>query len=368
MKKEIEDENILEETNTKEDSTKLCRICNEKEQDRSENSNSFTCKKCRDEHKKLKIPFKINFFLVAICTVFVLSIIKLPPIISDYKSYKEAEIHMENKEYSLAYKKYIKLLEKYNTSLVLAYETADAALNAQYFTELNDVYNNYLSDKEVNDEQYKKAIEYTEILDAYIMAYEAIDNAYNEIGEDLFKEDIEEATKQFKNSMKELLKDDKLNKTLIYFYLSNWSIDLDEALEYMRLSSNNDSRFTYSYSYYGNIVRTKGDFKEAEKIYNLALKRNATDALSIRGLSILRLLEGAKEESLKQIRYAYELEPYYNSYITESLIITLYENSLKEEADTLLKDIKSNGFLVEEEFQKYLDGEITFKEYYVDGK
>jgi Flp pilus assembly protein TadD, contains TPR repeats len=343
----------------------ICVICKEKEKDYRESKNSQMCKSCREKHQKLNIPHKIKLFLIAILILFVLSTNKLPSIISDYKIYKEAENHMEAKEYTLAYNKYKSLLDKNDKSLTLVFETTEAAMRAQYFTEFYDLYDKYIAEKELSDAQYEKSVEYVNLLDLYVETYNEIEKLYEELEDELSTENPEEAWEQLVNSLKELLKNEELDKTLIYYRLSSISADFKDSLNYMKLASENDSRFTYPYAYYGNMIRFSGDLEGARNIYNLALEKNANDALSIRGLGILELLEDNKKEALKKVQYAYELEPYYDSYIAETLVITLYENNLKEEADAMLKEMKDNEFIIESDFQGYLDGTITIKEYFV---
>jgi len=345
----------------------ICIICKEKEKDYHETENSQMCKSCREKHQKLNVPHKIKLFLIAILILFVISTNKLPSIISDYKVYKEAEDHMKAKEYTLAYNKYKSLLDKNDESLVLVFETTEAAMHAQYFTEFYDLYDKYIAETELSDAQYAKSVEYVNLLDLYGETYNKIEELYEKAEKMLSEDNSEQAINQFINGLKELLKNENLDKTLIYYRLGLYSYNVEDALNYMKLASENDSRFTYPYAYYGNILRSNGEFKEAKNIYKLALSKNATDALSIRGLGILNLLEGNKKEALEKVRYAYELEPYYDSYIAETLVITLYENNLKEEADSLLKEMQDNEVIIDLNFKEYLDGTINIKEYFVEG-
>lgn len=360
MKTKEQNDNISEEDNL----NNLCIMCNEREKDYSENSYSQMCSECRKHRKKMNIPLRIIFFLVVICAIFILSIIKLPPVLSDYRNFLKAEENMNDKEFSLAYKKYITLLEKYNSSLMLAYRTADAAMNAQYFYELNETYNKYLAGKDVSDEQYAKAVEYVDLLDIYIKTLDELQKIKGGIDEKIITENPEEASRIFTTKLKELLENKEMDKTLIYYYLGNISEDFEEALEYMKKATEYDSRFTYPLAYYGNALRSGGKYGEARETYQKALNLNATDALAIRGLSILYLLEGEKKLALEKVRYAYELEPE-GLYIADALVITLYENSLKEEADALLKSMTDKGFVIPEDLAKYLDGTTNVKEYYV---
>ena len=363
MENEVKDMIDVEERVDEE----MCVICKEYRKDYTESKNSHMCGRCRDKHKRLNIPFKVYLFLIAICITFAFTVAKLPPVLEDYRSYKQAEEHMNNKEYSLAYYKYKALLDKYGNSLPIAFDAAEAAMRAQYFRELSEVFDVYIADKDLESDNYKRASEYYDLLNFYAETHMEIDSFYKEADEKALEALEESELLKLKNKISALLEKEHLDKTQIYFALAGLSTKDEDSLKYIELSLEIDSRFTYPYSYYGNILRNNARFEEARSIYNIALEKNATDALSIRGLAILDLLEDKNKEALEKIRYAYELEKYYDSYIAESLVIILYENKLKEEADTLLQAMINNKFVIEEDFQKYLDGEITFKDYYIKG-
>ena len=85
----------------------------------------------------------------------------------------------------------------------------------------------------------------------------------------------------------------------------------------------------------------------------------------MRGLSILQLLDGQKGPALESMRYAYRLNPY-GLYMSEAFIIALCENDLRDEATAVLESIVKEGFVIEDDFQAYLDGKTSLKQYYID--
>lgn len=343
---------------------KLCAACHEREKDYSESSRSILCYECRHKFIMLRVPIKIKIFLAAVCGIFVLSLIMLPPILSNYRIYLNAERNMEAREFCFAYNRYSTLLERYNESVPIIFKAADAAMSAQYFGDLAQTIDTYLVDKSLNESEYAKAMDYSNFLNIYFGTLQEIDEIGTETGGDLASENPTEAAQIFSAKLEALLLKDNIDKTLVYFYLGNTSPNAETAIKYLKLATEQGPRFTYPYSYYGNALRRVGKLDEAKRVYQSALDLNACDALSLRGLSILQLLDGQKSLSLESIRYAYEIEPY-GLYIPEALIIALYENGLRDEAVELLGQFIRDGFQVDTDLQEYLDGKLSVDQYYM---
>lgn len=354
-------DNIANEKDINYFDNNLCVICNKEKKDYSESEYSMMCYSCRQKHKRMNIPLKIKLFLITLFVFSIFSIINLQPVLSIYETYLKAEDNMKAKEYSLAYHNYYNILEKYNDSLNLIFKTADAALASQYFDELAQLLDNHLVGKDLNDSQYAKALEYSDLLNSY---YETL-NEISEVDKSLSHENLENYSENFVSKLEELLQNKNLDKTILYLYLGNASLNDNDALNYLKLATENDYRFTYPYSFYGNALRRAGKLDEAKNIYRKALEKNATDALSIRGLSIIQLLEGQKSLSLESIMYAYDLEPN-GLYIVDSLVIALCENGLTDEAMSLIDTLFTNGVEVESDLREYLNGNINIYKYYIE--
>jgi len=348
----------------------ICILCHKREKDFSASSASVLCYECRLRQIKLNIPPKIKLFLAAVCTIFLLSLILLVPVLSSYQNYLDAEKHMKAKEFSFAYDKYSVILGKYNFGVPLILKTADAAVSAQYFGELAELLDTYLVGKKLNDSEYAKAMKYSDFLSAYAETYEAIDNIFTEANDAaVTQEDAEDAAHialpLIYQKLEALLLEESLDKTLIYFYLGNLSQDSKTAIEYLKLSVEQNAICTYVYSFYGSALRRGGEFDQARQVYQTALALNACDALSWRGLGILQLLEGQNSLGLEFIQHAYIIEPN-GLYVPEALVIALCENGLRDDAMAFLGQLIADGFQVEEDFQEYIDGNISLKQYYLD--
>ena len=363
------EEELPIEPNTEEDieyerRQRLCAVCHTYEKDYSDSSRAVLCYECRQNFLMLRIPIGIKLFIAAVCAVFVLSVCMLPSILSTYKVYIKANEQMKAREFAVAYYNYSLVLEKYNDSVPVILKTAEAAMAAQYFDELAQTLDFYLVGKSLNDNEYSKAMDYSRFLDDYYGTSEEIQRIIEEIADSFTEEDSVKFVKQLHKEFEALLSQKEIDKTLVYFYMGYTSDNIEDAEKYYRLAAEQDSRFTYPYSYYGNVLRRTGKVSEAEQAYQHALKQNACDAFSLRGLGVLRLLEGEKESALTMVRRAYEIEPY-GLYIAETLIITLCENDFRDEAMELLERLTGEGMQIEEDLQGYLDGNINVQQYYI---
>ncbi|MCL2539787.1 MAG: tetratricopeptide repeat protein, partial [Oscillospiraceae bacterium] len=313
-----------------EDSRRLCVNCNERDIDFSENELSLLCSECRQQYLKLAVPPRIKLFLVAVCVVFLFATVSFIPVLTSYRTYLEAEKHMRAKEYSFAYKKYYEVLEKYSYSVGLVLKTSDAAMSAQYFGELAYIFDDYLVGKNLNDKDYQRALKHSDFLSLYYRTCQEIDDIF-EAANDAY--DIEDDSTELRGfirlKLEELLLNEELDKTVIYYTLALVTDDRTEAAEYLRLSSEQDPRQTYPYAFYGNSLRRMGEYDKARRVFQKAVELNANDALAWRGLGVLQLLEGQKDSGLESIRLAFEIEPY-GLYVAEALIIALNDNGQRE--------------------------------------
>ena len=336
----------------------LCALCYERDKDLSQSGYSVLCDECRQQKLKLYIPPTIKMFLVAVCALFLFSILMFVPVLSAYKDYLAAEKHMQAREFSFAYDKYRAVLEKYDFSVPLALKATEAAMSAQDFDAMLDVFDTYLVGKSLNDKDYAQALAYSDFLDFILATDQEINELYAESTElDDPAEQIPFLCKGFEAL---LLKAD-IDKTRVYYYLGLIAEDTAQALQYIKLSAEQDTRFTYPLSDYGKLLRRAGDFEQAEQVYQKAIALNACDALSWQGLGVLELLKGQKSLALEHIRYADQLEPD-DVYIVETLVIALYENGLRDEAAVFLERL----FSIDEDLEGYLNGTISLEQYYLD--
>jgi len=362
------EEIVVNEENIEESDERqmLCALCNEQEKDLSENNMSVLCYKCRKQKLKLNIPLKIKVFLSAIGVVFLCSMVMFIFTLSNYQRYLSAEKHMENKEFSLAYYKYSTVLEKYSYSVPIILKTAEAAMSAQYFGNLAETLNTYLLDKNLNDNEYKIVMEYSDFLDVYFDTYQEIDDIITEMNNTFDKEsDPSEISKFIHGKLEELLLKDDIDKSQVYYNLYVTSETIEEAFKYSKLLYEQNPRTTYGYASYGNVLRRMGEFDQAKQVFQKAIDLNACDALSWRGKGVIQLLENQKKSGLESIKYAYKIEPD-GLFVKEALVIALCENGLRDDAMTFLENFNNTDYKIEEDLQGYLDGTISVEQYFLN--
>jgi len=343
----------------------LCVSCGARPVDLSDSSYSKLCYGCRQQQITLKIPAKIKVFLAFACAVFLFSLITFIPVLSNYSDYLAAERHMRAREYTFAFEKYTPLLERYGYSVPLTMKASQAAMSAQYFGDLAEIFDNYIVGKNLDDNQYAVAMMYSDFLDVYIDTWLEIDSIYAE-AYDVFGEDGDPLDFMAFISVKleAMLERRDVDRTYILYTLANMTPDIETRVAILRLSIEQDLRCTYTYSYYGNALRRIGDFDLARDILRYATEINATDALSWRGLGVLCLLEGQNSEGLELARHAFAIDPY-GLFIADSLIVALCENGLRDEAMATLDLFIADGFHVDDDLQQYLSGEIDLVLYYM---
>ena len=115
----------------------------------------------------------------------------------------------------------------------------------------------------------------------------------------------------------------------------------------------------------GTRLRRSGDLEGARGYYEQVLHYEKKHPLACRGMAILKLLEGNKEEALTWARTAYENGPD-AQYVRDTYLVTLFENGRTEEAEQMKEEMKEAGTPAEEDTEALLKGEITLKEYYLE--
>ena len=101
-----------------------------------------------------------------------------------------------------------------------------------------------------------------------------------------------------------------------------------------------------------------------KKRYNELLSKDKYSDGALRGLAIIRLLEGNKEEGLNLAYKAFDTNPD-GLYVWETYIIALKENDKNSETDDQIKEYLAAGYELDEDTQNYLEGEISLYDYYI---
>lgn len=346
------------------ENVELCSKCKTFKIDKFSSKYSNLCTNCREEQLKVKIPFKHLITLLILVVISSFAIFLSIGSVNRYVHLLRAEKQTKNKEYLFAYQNYSAIVEDYSFNEKIVIKTVRSALDAQYFYDAAYYYDEYIAGVLFNDSDFKETEYLFKKINTYVKTYGAIEELFknneNESDPEIYLENINNQLARMEDNL-------SLNKTLIYYYLSNFSQTIEDAKRYMKLSTKVDKQFTFTISYYGNLLRRYGEFDEARKTYEYGLSLNANDANSLAGLGKLELLIGDKVKGLELIEKAYNIEPYY-TYMPESYIIALVENGKLEKAEEVKNNAKENDYEFDYELEMYLNSEITLWDYYVESE
>jgi tetratricopeptide (TPR) repeat protein len=349
---------------TPERDDRLCAACGVRRKDFSESPHSILCEECRERHIRLRVPLGVKLFLLAVCALFALSMVALPDALEDYRVFVSARRHQEAREYSLAFRDYVTVLEGHSGRANDILDAIDAAIDAQYFGEAIDLFNEHLQGRDLSDSQLERVETMQTLLTAYSETGLYVDTVAARIVEEN-PDDPERVTELMTEALEGMLASQTYDKTFVYYYLGMLTQDSETALQYLQRAAEQDARFTYPLAEYGKRLRRTGDFDAARRVFADALERNATDGLALREVGVLQLLEGDPVGGAETLRRAYELEPY-GMMIADARIVALCESGRRDEAEALLEAVQAEGFVADETLLGYLDGSISLREVYLD--
>jgi tetratricopeptide (TPR) repeat protein len=332
--------------------------------DSSESPHSILCGECRERHIRLRVPLGVKLFLLAVCALFALSMLGLPGALEDYRVFVSARRHQEAREYSLAYRDYVTVLEGHSGHVNEILDAIDAAIDAQYFVEAIDLFNEHLEGRDLRDSQLERVEAMRTLLTSYSETYSYVDAVATRIVEEN-PDAPERVTELMTETLEGMLLSQAYDNTFVYYYLGMIAEDSEAALGYLKRAAEQDTRLTYPLAEYGKRLRRTGDFDAARRVFADALERNATDGLALREVGVLQLLEGDPAGGAETLRRAYELEPY-DAMIADARIVALCESGRRDEAEALLEAVQAEGFVADETLLGYLDGSISLREVYLD--
>lgn len=340
----------------------LCKKCQVRRIDLSENSNSILCKECREEQIRYPFPKKMIPAAAIIVLLLAAALIRVPKTLNCYKIYQSAKVEANIGEVYHALTGMQQVLESYPDSIPAAELAIELAMDNGYYDYGAYLINEYMVGKEVKDNTYSKITMYSNRLSRYYNTYDKMEEISLSLDEGMSEEAI---LARIKGELLTCLDDPEQYPALIYYYLGNLSQDSEEAAGYLEAGIKEDPKLTMLSTALGTLKRRNGDFEGAKTLYQDVLDRDKSDPSALRAMGILCMLEGDKSQGMEYVQKAYEEDPE-AVYIKETIIIALRENGRTEEADTLKKQFDEAGEVFDEEFTAYLDGSITLHEYYVD--
>lgn len=337
-----------------------CRACGKAIIDRSENVDSVLCSTCRERLIRYPVPKLFILFSAIIVILMGFAFSRFPKVLRCYKIYEKAEAMAESGDIGAAVDGLNTVVDQYPESIPVATRLVDIAMGGGCYDAAAYVLSNNLSGKEMAEDTVARLNQYIDKIERYYDSCDAIENM--ELDTSMSQD---EALKAGYDYITELLNDPDQDKAVLYYYLSMFTEDSDEARSSLEKCIHEDDNFLDAKVQLATLSRRQGDLPNAESYYNEVLHADKSYSGALRGLAIIRLLEGKKEEGLDLASKAYELDPE-GAYVWETYVIALEENAKDTDADALIQEYLSKANELDADLQSYLDGNLSLQDYYID--
>lgn len=349
------------DNNSEQATSDLCRNCGQFRIDRSESVHSLLCRTCREKMLRYPVPKVLIFFSLVIAILVGIGLYSFPKVLEGYRIYENALVQADNGEIADALNSLNTLVEKYPTSMPIAVRMIDLSMEKGYYEYAGYVFDTYLAGKEADEDIVNRVNKYTERLDRYFITYNAITEIQTKLDAEFAPE---EQAKEYSSYINELLNDPTQDKALLYYYLSMFTDDINEMKRCLQNCLQEDKSFFAAKVELATISRRLGDPESAEKYYREVLQSDKKNSGALRGLAVIRLLEGQNEVGLDLAYQAYMIDPE-GFYMWETYIIALHENKKNSETDAQIKEYIAKGNVLSEEFHNYFDGKLSLHDYYI---
>lgn len=342
----------------------LCRKCQVRQIDRTENKNSILCRECREQQIHYPFPKKMIPVGLAVLAMIVVAMARTPKVLEYYKMYSQSEAQAVTGDIYPALLALQTVLDEYPDSVPVAERMTQLAMEHGYYDAAAYVMNEYLEGKSVNDSTYARLTAYSRKLNCFYNTYERVEELYSGLGVDVSPANVDTALQPLKQELLAMMGDTEYDRALLYYYLAMFSQDQDEALGYLEQSVTIDSKFSASSVAMGTNLRRRGDFEAARERYDAVLANDRNDSGALRGLGILNLLEGNREQGLMEIQQAFDTNPE-EAYVRETLIIALRECGKLEEVNQRMDEFEAEGVTFDKDFLAFMEGGVSLYDYYV---
>lgn len=247
----------------------------------------------------------------------------------------------------------------YNKSVLNAKNKISSFENL--YSVFEEVYNGSKNYSEFSD-AYDKKVEGTDYDPAQIYYYKYYAaNVYGE-GISVLRENVEK--------IKEVDPDAKSLYLPLFAEIALNEQKYDDMLKYAEELSKVNSESPYVYLYKAVSHRFQGDFDTASKVCDDGLKIDGTNTLLNYQKAVICLLQDKQSEAYSYACTAYEYADTVNSYLSAA---SLYSLCAQLEGDTevneaIVEEVSDYGYGFANEIQEILDGKLTVKELFTEGK
>jgi predicted Zn-dependent protease len=361
--------NMQENENTNEEyqqyyENNTCQKCKRALIDTSESKYSVLCTECREQQIRYPIPKLFIAIIIGLLVLVGSSFSQFPEIFKLYKAYATAQQNVNKGYVSDTLFSLEDVMKQYPDNTSIAVLAVDISMESGRYDYAGYTIDNYLVHKKLDKSTYSKITNYTKRIDQF---YNTSDS-YHKIINGLDKNMNNNQTGEYiKKQLKALLNSPDQDKALINYYLSNIASNTAEAKQYIKKSIEEDDKFLEAHIELANILRRENDFDSAREIYNKLLNKEKDCVGAIRGLAIIEMLSGNKEEAVLLAKKAYDTNKN-EVYVVETLMIALIEDGQLEEANKIKEDYIALGNKFDTDTLDYLEGKITINNYYVNNR
>ena len=338
-----------------------CHLCHGAPIDRSENRNSVLCKNCREKAIRYPVPKKIWAAVAVVLVLLLVSMVRFPKTLGDYRIYVSAEDRIENGELYEGMTDLLNIVEKYPQSTALTGKLVRLAMKYGCYDYAAYTIDNYLVGKEVNDNLYYEVSNAMDILDRYYNTMDTMQKMGEELSPTL---SVEETAETLKKQCLDLVNDKTQDPALLYYYASLFTQNSQEQRTYLENAAEYNPMLFDAHVSLGTLDRREGDLASARERYGKVLAIDKTNPSALRAMGILDMLEGNMELGLAEARQAYQVNPDY-TYVRETYMIALALSGDEAKSREIEEEIKASGEVLEDDTYQLLAGEITLQDYYI---
>ena len=353
----------MSELQPPEERTDVCVICGNRRIDRSENPKSITCQQCREEKLHYPIPKVILIAFVIVIALVCVAMMKVPQSLQMYKTYRDADKRVADGYIASTLFGMSEVLEKYPNSLKISVKATDIAMEHGYYDFAAYYIQTYIEGKSLEDDTYNRLLGYTEKLDRYYAAVNAVEKVFNDAA--VLTMTPDDYLTYIQSHLSDLLDNYKYDKALLYYYIGYMEPDSEKRIDYMQKCLSIDSNYLDAIANIASVYRRQGDLATAKSKLEEAYQRNKENSSVLRNLAIIELLEGDYEQGVIYAERSYINYPE-GDYTADTYITALYCNGQVELANQVKAECEANNIYLDETLGEFLEGKISLEEYYLD--
>lgn len=162
-----------------------------------------------------------------------------------------------------------------------------------------------------------------------------------------------------------LLENPQYDTATLYYYIGSMTSDESVRSSYYEACYNMNPNYIWAAVDAAESYRRAGDIKKARELLMIAHERDKEDAATLCGLAIAEALEGDFSKGLSHAKEAYQIYAE-GDCVAETYIVFLAASGDKKSAQSIKDSLEQEGYYFEDKVQEFLNGKVTFIEYYMD--